>query len=225
MKRIFAVALAASLAVLTVGTGAQAGGGSNARLSVVHGVPGLTVDVCLDGNEVLSGFMPGDTAGPLTVPAGPHTVTVHGADPAACAGAAVLTANLNLEAGKAYTGVAHLDSNGDPTISPFVDNLKKTERKQARLTVRHTAAAPAVTVWANGKALANGFENGDTATVDVKRGVYAAWVALDGTHEPVIGPAVLKLKPGTAYTVYAWGSAANDNLGLIVQEVEVGVKG
>ncbi len=75
------------------------------------------------------------------------------------------------------------------------------------MTIRHTAAAPAVDVWANGRTVLEGVPNGATATLKVPAGVYAAWVSLPDEYAPVIGPAVLKLARGTAYQVYAWGSA------------------
>ena len=65
--------------------------------------------------------------------------------------------------------------------------------------------------------------NGASATLKVPTGVYAAWVSLPGDHEPVIGPEVLKLKKGTAYQVYAWGSGSA-GYDLAVVAVPVGTK-
>ena len=66
---------------------------------------------------------------------------------------------------------------------------------------------PAVDVWANGRTVLEDVPNGASATLKVPAGVYAAWVSLPDEYAPVIGPAVLKLARGTAYQVYAWGSA------------------
>ena len=56
--------------------------------------------------------------------------------------------------------------------------------------------------------MATDFIMGKSATVTVPKGIYAAWVSLPGDYEPVIGPAVLQLKSGVAYQVYAWGDGA-----------------
>ena len=47
---------------------------------------------------------------------------------------------------------------------------------------------------------------GQGATLQVPKGIYAAWVSLPGDDAPVIGPAVLQLNAGRAYQVYAWGN-------------------
>jgi hypothetical protein len=39
-------------------------------------------------------------------------------------------------------------------------------------------------------------------------------VVLAGSNKRVLGPVSLKLAPRTHYFVYAWGSAADDNLAL-----------
>jgi hypothetical protein len=54
----------------------------------------------------------------------------------------------------------------------------------ARLIVRHTAAAPAVDVWANGGILTQDLANGDTFRAVSAKGVYAAWVSRRRTTGP-----------------------------------------
>ena len=53
-----------------------------------------------------------------------------------------------LPAGGNVTLVAHLSESGQPTITPFVNDVSSVPAGQARLVVRHTAAAPAVDVLA-----------------------------------------------------------------------------
>ena len=62
--------------------------------------------------------------------------------------------------------------------------------------------------------------NPDEGTADVAAGTYSADVALAGTHDVAIGPADLDLAEGTNTIVYAWGSAADNNLELAVQTID-----
>ncbi len=74
-----------------------------------------------------------------------------------CAGAAILVVERRrLKADKNYTAVANLNANGDPNLKLFTNNVKAVAKGTSRLTVRHTAAAPAVNVWANGAPLIGG---------------------------------------------------------------------
>ncbi len=121
--------------------------------------------------------------------------------------------------------MANLKPSGTPNLKVFINDVRRTAPHRARLTVRHTADAPAVNVWANGIRLigGTGFTWGDSATVAVPRGVYAAWVSLPGKIKPVIGPDVLGLRSGFAYQVYAWGNGT-DGYGLAVVATEVGTR-
>ena len=100
------VALAATLPGL--------GHADTAQLSVLHGVPDLTVDVWVNGERTLDDFTPGSLAGPLDLPAGTYTVAITAADATDASSPAIGPVDLALEAGKNYTAVAHLDARGRP---------------------------------------------------------------------------------------------------------------
>ena len=55
------------------------------------------------------------------------------------------------------------------------------------------------------------------------KGIYAAWASLPGDFQPVIGPAVLKLRAGHAYQVYAWGSPTA-GFAFAVVDIDVGIR-
>ncbi len=55
MRKLIGVVVASALAVATLGGVATAKAG-NATLNVVHGIPGLTVDVCVDGATAIPDF-------------------------------------------------------------------------------------------------------------------------------------------------------------------------
>ena len=74
-------------------------------------------------------------------------------------GTPVLSASADLPAGGDVTLVAHLDASGNPKITPFVNDVSSVPAGQARLVVRHTAAAPAVDVLAGRKPVVQGLSN------------------------------------------------------------------
>ncbi|HEU4755126.1 MAG TPA: DUF4397 domain-containing protein [Agromyces sp.] len=191
----------------------------NAMLSVLHGVPDLTVDVYVNDELTLDDFAPGDLAGPLELPAGTYSVAITASDAADASSPAIGPVDLPLDAGGNYTAVAHLDAEGTPTATLFTNDVSDIAAGQGRLTVRHTAAAPAVDVLAGGEAVISGLENPDEATLDLPAGVVPASVAAAGTTDPVIGPADVDVAEGALTIVYAWGSLEDENLALAVQTV------
>ena len=115
----------------------------------MHGVPGLTVDVYVDGALALDDFVPETVAGPLDLPAGSHAVAITAAD-ATDDSNPVLSATADLAGGNSYSLVAHLSADGNPTLTPYSNDISTIPAGQARLVVRHDAAAPAVDVRAGG---------------------------------------------------------------------------
>ncbi|HEU4527223.1 MAG TPA: DUF4397 domain-containing protein [Actinomycetota bacterium] len=221
-KRFFGLAVAASLAISAIFVG-TASAASKARLNVVHGIPGVDVNVCVNGTEAIPDFNPGEVVTGVALAAGTYDLKIV-AQADDCADPAILSANdVELMAGKNYSAVAHLDEGGDPTLALFRNNVKALPKGTARLTVRHAAAAPEVDVWANGSVLLRDVPNGASATMKVPTGVYATWVSLPDKYQPVIGPDVFKLRKGMAYQVYAWGNGTA-GFDFAVVAIEVGVK-
>ncbi len=207
VKRFLGLLVAATLATPVLG--AMPASAADASLNVLHGIPGVDVNVCLDGAEAIPDFNPGEVVTGVALAAGAYDVKIVAAADD-CSGTAILEASgVELASGKNYTAVAYLTQTGDPTLGLFANKVKPVDNGTARLQVRHTAAAPEVDVWANGAPLVTGLANGETATTSVPKGIYAAWVSMPGDYQPVIGPAVLKLAKGHAYQVYAWGDAAS----------------
>jgi hypothetical protein len=184
-----------------------AGAAENATVSVLHAVPGVTVDVYANGEELIPDFAPGTLTDPLTLPAGTYDLAIFpaGSDPATTQPAAKAD-DVDVPAGANATVVAHLTEAGSPVLTPFVNDLSMVPAGQARVTVRHTAAAPAVDVRAGGTVVAPGLTNPNEATLEVPAGTISADVTLAGTSTVAIGPADLTLAEGTVTAVYAWGS-------------------
>ncbi len=212
--------LAAAVVAVAAALPAAAASAGTAQLSVLHGVPELTVDVWVDGAVALDDFTPGTLAGPLDLPAGAHTVAITAADATDAGSPAIGPVDITLDAGGRYTAVAHLTAEGEPTATLFTDDTSAVPAGQSRLTVRHTAAAPAVDVLAGGAPVLTNLSNPDEQTVTVPAGTVSAAVAATGTTEPVVGPTDLDLAEGVSTVVYAWGSLEAGNLQLAVQTVD-----
>lgn len=210
----------AGLALALTGALPAAAAEGDATLSVLHGVPDLTVDVWVNGERTLDDFTPGTLAGPLTLPPGTYSVAITAADAADASAPAIGPVDLPLAANMSYTAVAHLDASGNPTATLFTNDTSTTAAGQGRLTVRHTAAAPAVDVLAGGSPVIAGLENPDEEILNLPAGTVSAAVAAAGTTAPVIGPADVAVTEGVNTIVYAWGSLDAGNLQLAVQTID-----
>ena len=217
-------------AALTFAAPAQAGGWHHhgedpAKLSVLHGVPGLTVDVWVNGNLTLNNFEPGSLAGPLELAAGDYKIAITGSDAPNADNPVIGPVTVELDNGGNYTAVAHLDAGGAPTATLFTNDTKAPRNdNKGKLTVRHVAAAPAVDVLAGGTAVIEGLSNPDEATLKLKAGTISASVAAAGTTAPVIGPVDITVAGGKNTIIYAWGSLADGTLAAAVQVVDSGKK-
>lgn len=230
-----AVALPLSVAVTSPAAAADP---KPAQVSVLHGIPGLTVDVCAGGKVLIPGFTPGTLAGPLALPAASYDLGVQAAVPgiaagADCAGPFALAATVPVAAGKNYTITANLDGTGKPALNVFVNNrapvtkyASKATLNTGRVTVRHIAAAPAVDVFVNGNVAIAGLTNANQAQTKLGRGTYqvAAGLAGAGTAGIALGPVPLPVKAGQNVIVYAWGvpqSAGGAGVQVAVQYVKL----
>lgn len=210
---------AAVAAAIALAGPAQAAEG-DAQLSVLHGVPGLTVDVWVNGDRTLDDFAPGTLAGPLALPAGAYELAITASDAADASAPVIGPVTVNLAASGNYTAVANLDAAGKPTANFFTNDVSQIEAGKGKLTVRHTAAAPAVDVLAGGSPAITNLSNPNEQSLTLDPGTISAAVAATGTTAPVIGPADLTVSEGTHTIVYAWGSLADKNLQLAVQPID-----
>jgi hypothetical protein len=210
---------AAIAAAIALAGPAQAAEG-DAQLSVLHGVPGLTVDVWVNGDRTLDDFTPGTLAGPLALPAGAYELAITASDAADASAPVIGPVTVTLAASGNYTAVANLDAAGAPTANFFTNDVSRIDAGKGKLTVRHTAAAPAVDVLAGGAPVISNLTNPNEQTLSLDPGTISAAVAATGTTTPVIGPADLTVSEGTHTVVYAWGSLGDNNLQLAVQTIE-----
>lgn len=214
MKRIIAL-LAVALMMLAIAAPASAQ--SDARIHLLHGIPDTPVDVVVDGEIVFANFQFGETQD-LSALAGATLVGLQvrlaGTDTVAIdAGDTALPASGN------YTIIAHYNEGGTPTLGVFENDTSSIAAGNGRLTVRHTAAAPAVDVLAGGSAVFTNIANGAGQTGDVPAATYNVTVVPTGATEPVvIGPADIAVADGTSLIVYAVGQL-DDGLQVLTESI------
>jgi Domain of unknown function (DUF4397) len=214
------MAVAAVAVVAIAGAAPAHAQSTTAKVSVMHGVPGLTVDVYANGQELIPNFTPGTLAGPLDVPAGTYDLQVFPDGQAPGSGTPAIEAqDVQVPAGANATVAAHLDEAGNPKLTSFVNDTSAVPAGQARVTVRHVAAAPAVDVRAGGTPVITGLTNPNEQSRTVPAATISADVVLAGTTTVALGPADLALAEGTSTIVYAWGSAQQGNLALATQTI------
>ena len=221
MKHLFrsAVTLAA-LAGASLAFAPAAQAADDAHVSVLHGVPDAVVDVYVNGEALLTDFEPGTLTDPVALPGGSYDLKVVAAGDGPDGEAIMEADGVKVPAGANITVVAHLDEGGTPVLTPYVNDTSAIAAGQARLTVRHDAAAPAVDVRAGGEPVFSDLANPDEASADLPAGSVSADVVLAGTEDVVIGPADVNLAEGVHTIVYAWGSAEDGNLQLAVQTID-----
>ncbi|MGY1733810.1 DUF4397 domain-containing protein [Geodermatophilus sp. SYSU D01045] len=193
-------------ALVALGT-TPAAAADTATVSVLHAVPDTPVDVYANGERLIDDFQPGTLTDPLSLPAGSYDLALFPADAADGSGTPLLSADgVAVPAGANATVVAHLTAEGQPALTPFVNDTSAVAAGQGRVVVRHVAAAPAVDVRAGGQVVAPGLANPDEASLEVPAGTVSADVVLAGTSTVALGPADLAVTEGATTVVYAWGS-------------------
>lgn len=197
-------------AALTVGAPAMAAVSATGQVVIVHGVRGLVANVDVDGSRALSAFQPERTTDPLKLTAGNHTVAVRAAnDPAA---APLLQQTVAVPAGGLVSAAVGLTPTGQPSLTLFNERGPAVPAGQARLVVRHIAAAPTVQVTVDAKPLSPALSGGPRQSLsDIAPGNHAvAVVGPDGS--PVLAAQNVPLRAGTVTTIYLIGSQAEGTL-------------
>jgi hypothetical protein len=219
MKRLIALCavLVATLGLLATGS-APAGAQSGARIHLIHGIPDTPVDVAVGGENVITDFQFGDTQD-LSSYAG-QTLTGVQVKAAGTDDVAIDAGDLQLPASGNVTAIAHLAADGTPTLTVFENDTSAVPAGQGRLVVRHTAAAPAVDVRANGEVAFPNLSNPNEASADLPAGTVSADVVPAGATEPVvIGPADLPVTEGQTLVVYAVGSLDAGTLQTLTETI------
>jgi hypothetical protein len=218
MKRFLAAAALAALAAL--GASADAGAADKPVVNLMHGIPGATVDVLVDGAVVVPGFAPGKMQD-LSSFAGKTLKNVE----VRAAGTTTVVigpiAELAVPASGNWTVVAHLDAAGKPTLTPFENDIKALAAGRARLTVRHTAAAPAVdVVLGDGSRPFTNLANPKSIAADLAAGTISGAKVAPTGGDPIADVPSVALKAGTNLIVYAVGSLTDKTFTFYTQSID-----
>jgi len=214
------LSLAAGSAVTAAAVPARAATG-DASVTIVHGIPNTPVDVYANSKKILSDFTFKTVTGPLSLPAGSYTIDVRKAGSSASS-TPVLAATEQVPAGANLTIVADLTAAGQPALTAFANDTSAVGDGKGRLVVRHTAAAPAVDVYAGTSKVISGLTNGQQQALTVPSGSVSAKVTLAGQTAAVLGPVSVPVTAGMGTVVYAIGSASGKTLTAVTQQYPLG---
>lgn len=219
MKRVLmGVAAIAAMTCIPQIASAQ----ESADLTLVHGIPGTTVDLTVDGTVVIDGFVPGSLAN-ISSFAGETLQNVTVTDDAT--GTVVIgpVASLVVPDSGSHSIVAHLDADGTAVLSTFENNTEDTATGEARLTLRHTAEAAALDLIIGDQRPIVAATNGQSAELELAAGALTdAQIAPTG-DVAIAEIATLDLAANTNTIVYAVGSVDDDTLDFVVQIVDFAV--
>lgn len=215
-----------SLVATAVLTLASAGSAVAADVFVVHGIPGVVVDVYastagapIPGSPTIPGLRPKDVR---SVTAGPGVFDIRiyaaGANPQTAA-PVISVLGAVLPATGEVSVVAHLDAVGTPTASIYQNDASPVQSGWARVSVRHTAAAPPVQLTAGGVpklALANPFF-GD---LEVPATSILLQLQTPFAGTPLTGAVPLGFASGRRYFVYAIGSLSAGTFDFLIHATQ-----
>ncbi len=173
-----------------------------AMVTVAHGIPGLGAPVTVEANGgALFTFDYREVVGPLVVLPGTYTFD------AVVNGNSVLNRTDTVARGDDVTIVAHLDGSAAPQLSAFANDTTAIQSGNARVTVRHLAAAPAVDVVVDDVsgplATIPGLSNGNEAVAQLPLGNLQVSLAAGGNT--VFGPVNFRPADHIAYQFLALG--------------------
>lgn len=190
-------------------TSEAAGEGGN--IAFVQGIPGISVDVYLDGDyssPVLSDVA-FSAAESFQLEAGTYSVEVYeaGADPNSAEPVAS-PSTFNVTDTSAHSIVSGLTAEGERTLYFFLDDLSATDGK-TRLVVRHVADAEGLAVRLNDSTVSDmlAVSNAYTSVVDPDDAASFELRLASDTERVVLPARQLRLEADKLVTVYVVGSA------------------
>jgi hypothetical protein len=212
---------ALGLAGLTV---APVQAADDAKIYVVQGLPGRTVDVAVDGKTVAEGVKTAAVTKAFPVEAGSRKVTFSDGDDV------LLERMFKVSAGSSWDVVLHLPADpgddADPAVTVFRNDLSDVPRGKAALTVAHTARVGEADVRVDGKVLFADIENGESLDVVVPVATYEVAIVPAGKSSPVVlGPVDLTVQGGALNRVYAIGDPSKKTMNVAVHVIKTGTSG
>lgn len=196
---------------------------SGATVMLLHGIPDTPVDVYVDGAEVIGDFQPADMQD-LSAFAGQTLANVQVVPAGGDVADAVITLpELAVPASGNWTVVAHLGADGTPTLTPFENDTSSIAAGEGRITVRHTAQAPAVDIVVGDARPFTNLSNPNEASADLPAGPLPASIAAAGGDVIASVADILGSEPavtaGANTILYAVGNLEGGSFDLYVQQI------
>jgi hypothetical protein len=205
---VSAVSAAVAAGGVLVASGAAQAQSGDAALTVIHGVPGVTVDVCADGKAAISGFT-FNSQKALSLPAGTYSLGIVKAGQSCTSANYLASASATLSSGENASAIAYLNSSGKAALGLYQNSLAAVPSGQGRLVLSHNADAPAVKVSAGGTTLASSLAPGDQAAVTVPAKTYSGVdVDVASSGAAAISGASVPVTAGADTIVYVVGSSS-----------------
>ena len=215
------IALVVFAASLFAVAGPVSAGDTRATVFIVHGVPGVKVDVCIGGLGEVTSKLAYAERDKRRFEAGTYKLKVRKALRGECKGDVVAKGSVTLAELANVTLVVRPEGSKN-TIARFDNDVTPTGGGQIRFVAAHMMRGGAVDVWANGSEEISGLQRGDTGQVALAADVvYSAWGTKSGLTAPIVGPRVIdSTTQGQAFTFVMVGTkVANNRLVIFKQEV------
>jgi hypothetical protein len=190
-----------------------------AKVQLLHGVPGVEADVYIDGEAIAAEFGSGSVAGPIELDAGTHEIELFAATPSLPASSEdrtdepVATSSIEVGAEPASL-VAHLDEDGEVALSVFDEDLRPLDPGTSRVTVRNLMATGTVDASIDGEAVGP-LKPGQETVVEVDAG--SILVEFQGDDGAIMTSTTLSVPDGELASLSAIGSPADDTAEIVVQ--------
>jgi hypothetical protein len=207
-KKLLTGVAAAALALLPLNAAVADTG---AEVVIVHGVPGLEVDVLVNGAAALRNVNFGDTV-VTTLPAGNYTLAV--AAPGSTT--PILSLDATLVDGLSVTVAAHLNASGAPILAAY-----QNQNRATGIQPFHLANFGAVDILSGSTAVLAGVTNGQTARIDVAGGttVSAVGIGAAGTGTAALSLGDVTVPNQRLILAYAIGPNVGESLPTVVTVV------
>lgn len=186
-------------------TAATASAQDQTAITLVHGIPGTTVDVVVDGAVVVDDFAPGTTAD-LTTYAGQTLANVEVRDSSDDTVVIGPIVSLDIPDAGNWSIVAMLDDAGTPRLASFENNTSSVDAGNARLTVRHTADAGPVDVIVSGQRPITNLSNGQSQELILPVGTVSGAQLAPTGGDPIVDIGDISLGADTNTVLYVVGS-------------------
>lgn len=225
MTRRIALTLALALGALSAGALPAAAGAEPdaAHVWISHGIPGATVEVCVDGGAVRNVFNYG-RAFRLDLEDGRHVIQARARSGGDCTGALIARASVVMSESKSVSILFTLEA-GAPTSMKWVNFREGFVGPPNPILIRltHAAKAPRADVWAaaineypTAGPIAIGIARGEsTPPLPGDGGIYILAALASATGNPIIPPQVATFNSNRSYQVIIVGTKA-DNYRTII---------